>query len=334
MTRLVVHAGTHATGWSATQQQLVSWRPALESLGVHLHAFDEPEAWLADTLQLATGAPPPSVIDAVDRAVAEHAEVLLLSSERLEDPLRDPARVATLVAFASERSMPLTVLVVVRDQLGYLNHLYGERVGHLQMARDFPSFAADPSPAGRFDYPEALGALMAAPEVDLLALPYADLPPGAEGKSLVTALGVAPQDLAGLPDGPPRPAGPGPVLLAATRLLFKRLWRLGLVTKLPRPKLVQSARALAAHAGQRGWDAEAFWGWDDRARAAAIARYGPGNDAFAQAVWGRPWGDWETHEPVDIDLPSCDPRLVVDVLSSVDAIVSGLQSVKASVVSD
>ncbi len=45
--------------------------------------------------------------------------------------------------------MPLTVVVVLRDQLGCLNELYCDRVVHLQTARTFSSFVAEASsPSG------------------------------------------------------------------------------------------------------------------------------------------------------------------------------------------
>lgn len=332
MTRLVVHAGTHATGWKATQRQLVSWREALAGLGVHLHPADASEPWLSDGFDLATGVSPPAVVDAAERAVREGADILLLSSERLEDSLRDPDRLANLVSFAQGLDMPLTVLVVLRDQLGYLNQVYCERVSHLQMARSFSTFAADPSPPGRFDYATAFTLPIASPDIDLAAVRYVEMRPGCEARSLLTSVGVAAEDTLKLPEAGSRETLPGPMLVAAKRLLFKRLWRLGLVTGLPRSKLAQAGRTLAAHAHDQAWDSAPFWGWDPHDRVVALARFGAGNDVLAEAVWGEPWGEvYENGEFVDIDLPACDPEQVVDVLGAVDAIVQGLQTPKAAV---
>jgi hypothetical protein len=333
VTRLVVHAGTHGTGWVATQRQLVSWRASLEEIGVHLHPGDDPGSWLSDGYNLAAGTEPSALVSAVDRAERGGADVMLLSSERLEDSLRDPARLAMLSSFADELGMPVTVLVVVRDQLGYLNQLYTERISHLQMARDFASFAADPSPPERFNYGTAFELPIAAAEIDFVAVPYANLPPGSEAKALLAAVGLDEKETAALPeaDTDPREPLPGPVLVAAHRLLFKRLWRLGLLTNLQRSRLVRAGRALAAHALEHGWDTHPFWGWDETARQAAIARYRPGNDVFAEAVWGRPWGNrWETGDFDDVDLPALDPPNVVDILLAVDTIVQELQAAKAS----
>jgi hypothetical protein len=318
----------------SVQRQLVSWREQLEDLGVHIHPLDDPAPWLGDGFHLADRAAPVTLTSAADRAQREGADVLLVSSERLEDSLRDPDRLLNLSSFAAEVAMPLTVLVVVRDQLGCLNHLYAERVDHLQMARDFASFSADPSPSERFDFGSAFRLPMTAPDIAFTAVPYSDLRPGAEARALLAAAGVPDDDVATLPEtgAPARALLPGPVLLAAKRLLFKRLWRLGLVASTPRPRLMQSGRGLAALAVQQGWDSHPFGGWDERARETATARYGPGNDAFDMAVWGRPWGDdWETGQFHEVDLPSLPPTQVVDILGAVEAIVQELQAAKASV---
>ena len=109
MTRLVIHAGTHATGWAASWRQLVAWREPLEQVGVRLHPSDSADAWLGDTRALADGtARPDTLLAAVESAVRDRADVLLLSSERLEDPLRDPAQLAGLESFAAEVELPLT----------------------------------------------------------------------------------------------------------------------------------------------------------------------------------------------------------------------------------
>ncbi len=332
MTRLVIHAGTHATGWKATQRQLVSWREPLTALGVHLHPADDPERWLSDGLALATGVSPSAIVDAAERAVRLGADILIVSSERLEDSLRDPDRLANLVSFAQGLGLPLTVLVVMRDQLGYLNQRYCERVAHLQTARGFPTFVAEPSPPGRFDYATAFTLPMATPEIDFVGVRYVEMQPGVEARSLLTAVGIAAKDAAALPAGPSMEALPGPILVAAKRLLYKRLWRLGLVTRLPRPRLARAARSLAAHARARSWDSAPFWGWDVRGRAEALDRYGPGNDVLAEALWGEPWGDvYEDGVFVDVDLPACEPERVVDVLGAVDVIVRGMPAPKTAV---
>jgi hypothetical protein len=335
VTRLVVHAGTHATGWLDIQRQLVSWRPALQQVGVWLHPLDDHAAWAADAAELAESAAPESVVTAATSAIAAGATMLLLSAERLEDAMRDRAQVANIETFARDYGMRLTVEVVIRDQPGYLNALYCDRVTHLQSARDFSSFIIDPQPEERFDYQTAFDAVLGVPDIEFVAVPYASLPEGAPARALLEAVGVPGSDLEGLPAAESRPDLPGPFAIAASRLLFKRMWRMGMFKNLPRPLLLDAATELRRHAEEQEWDEGPFWGWTERARKAAIKRYRAGNDAFAKAAWGRPWGDdWENGTHVDVDLAASPPGLVVDLLQSVDRIVTELQQAKLAIAAE
>jgi len=322
MTRLVIHAGPRNTSWSDVQRQLVAWRQPLHQAGVVLHPDDRPESWLTDAAELARGVQTTALVTTVDAAVSAGASIVLLSAESVGDALRDPDQVANLVAFAKQFAMPLTVVAVVRDQLGRLNEVYCERVALLQMARTFPSFAADPSPPQRYDYSTAFDAVITDPEVDLVAVPYSDLDAGTEAKPVLRAGGVDPASISELPDTPPLLRPPGPVQVAAARLMFKRLWRLGIIKRAPRSSILEAAAALEEHSVTAGWDRAPYWGWDPASRAEAIGRYRPGNDKLARSVWGREWGDdWPDFDFVETDLASLDPRLVVDVLTTIDQLV-------------
>lgn len=329
MTRLVVHAGTPVTDWALIHRQLVSWRAPLRDLGMRLHPADDASSWLSGVRNLARGRRPRHLVQAVRAAVRNDASAVLVSSARLEDTLRDPVQLGNLTAFAADLGMPLTVLVVIRDQLGCLNALYCDRVAHLQTARDFPSFVAELTPAGRFDYATAFSELIAAPKLDLVAIPYPELQPGAPAKALLVAAGLTAADVQPLPEPTVGEELPGPVLVASLRLLFKRLWQLGLLETVPRHTLQDAAQELRVRADDHVWDDNPFWGWDNLLREAAIARYRPGNDVLAEAVWGRPWGDaWETGTYVDVDLPASPPGLVVDVLGTVDLLVRQVRAAK------
>jgi hypothetical protein len=160
---------------------------------------------------------------------------------------------------------------------------------------------------------------------------YSSLVDGEQARAVLAAAGV---DVAALPRQEPavrrRPL-PGPYTVAATRLLFKRLWRLGMFNNLPRRQLLDAAAALRSRADEGAWDEGPFWGWSEQLRAEAIERFRPGNDVFARAVWGEPWGDdWADGDVVDVDLASSQPALVVDVLQSVDALVKEQQTRKAA----
>ncbi len=164
------------------------------------------------------------------------------------------------------------------------------------------------------------------PDIDLVAVPYGDLRPGVEAKAVLSAAGVGVDDTSGLAMRIADPRLPGPFQVAAARLLFKRLWRLGIFSKVPRLKIDRAARALHQHAESAGWDYGTYWGWDPESRAAALTRYQPGNDELAQTIWARDWGDvWEQHDLTETDLASSDPELLVDLLTSVDTLVRDLK---------
>ncbi len=332
MTRLVVHAGTHATDWEAARQQLVTWRAALADAGVRLSPGDDADSWAATARDLASGEPPQELVKEAQAAVHDGATALVLGSEQLEDQLRDEAALRHLAEFAAGLGMALTVTIALRDQLGYLNELYCDRVTHLQMARDFQTFVSAPQPAERFDYATALDLVTRAADIEVAAVPYAEMSDGSQARDLLGSAGLWRADLDGLPPGPTREYLPGPVLIAAMRLLFKRIWRLGMFKTLSRGRLLHAARILRDHAHEHNWDTVPFWGWTETAREAAVLRYRADNDAVAGTLWGKPWpAAWESGTYVDVDLAASDPALVVDLLVTVDNLVKDLQKAKGAV---
>jgi hypothetical protein len=198
------------------------------------------------------------------------------------------------------------------------------------MARGFAEFVADPAPAERFNYPSAYQALLGRTDVEVLAVPYSSLRPGTQAAAVLAAIGVDADVLEALPPVGGRPDRPGPVLIAASRLLFKRLWRLGLFASVPRARLGATATRLRELAEQGRWDRAEFWGFDDAIRDATIARFAASNDAFAQRVWGRSWTDWELGGEPEADLAALDPLLLVEVMRAVDRLVQQLQDAKRS----
>ncbi|MDX6296842.1 MAG: hypothetical protein QOI51_699 [Nocardioidaceae bacterium] len=328
MTRLVIHAGTHATDARAICGQLASWRGRLDTLGVRLHP-DAPEAWADDIRALADDEAPPALVETAHRALRDGKTMLLLSSERLEDSLREAADIASLEAFGRAVGMGVTVLCVLRDQLGYLNELYCDRVIRLQTAKSFASFAAAPDPARRFDYGKAFDVVLGGDELGFVAVPYDQMQDGTQGRTLLEAAGVPSAATASLPAGSTREPLPGPVLVAACRLLFKRAWRLGMFNRLPRGRLLDAVATLRRRSDEQAWDDAPFWGWSEPLRQVAIARYQPGNDVLASALWGRSWGDsWESGRYVDLDLAASSSALVVDVLLTIDGLIKDLKAEK------
>ena len=326
MTRLVIHAGTHATDWRTAQRQLVSWRRQLGEFGVILHPADDADTWSADLRDLAKGVTSPHVLAAASAASRQQAEIVLLSSQQLEDSLRSPDNVANLTRVAGELGLPLTVVSVVRDQLGYLNEQYCDRVLGLKAAREFTFFAQHPAQPERLDYATAFDPLLAATDVDFVAVPYSSLRDGIQAHALLAAVGLEDLDLSRLPAAGERRTTPGPVLVAALRLLFKRMWRLGMFNRFPRERLLSCVGEVRDRSSQQGWDISTFWGWAPAARAKAITSFRAGNDSFASRVWGRPWPDeWESGDYVEVDL-AATPPLLVDVMTTIDTLIKALQA--------
>lgn len=333
MTRLVVLSVAATAGWAGVQRQLVAWREPLERAGVRLDPSDVPDGWATKTATLVTAAPAEAVTQLARRAVADGVDMLLLGSSRLQDSWSDPDAVASLLHTATELTMQPTVLSVIRDQLGVLNALYSERVMGLHMARDFAAFAANPNPVARFDYGAAYAALVAAADADFVAVPYSS-PANGQVRSILDALAVEVDGLSAPVASLDEDALPGPVVIAATRLLFKRMWRLGIFNgSLSRKTKVSTLQRLRAHARERSWDETTYCGWSAGLRADAIATYQAGNDALAHAVWDRAWGDaWESAPYTEVDLASQSPTVVVDVLVTVDRLVRELQDAKVAAV--
>jgi hypothetical protein len=203
------------------------------------------------------------------------------------------------------------------------------------MVRDFASFATEPAPGARFDLEHAFAPLAEAPEVELVAVPYSSLPPERPAAAVVMAAGLAAEQLAVLPAANDERTPSGPLLVAASRLLSKRAFRHGLSGSLPRTRLLEGAAHLQELARQGHWDQGGYWGWTPSQRRAAIGRYTRGNDAFASARWGRPWGDdWSDGMFTDTDLASADPPLVVEVLDAVDLVFRELKASRAAAASD
>jgi hypothetical protein len=328
MTRLVVYAGTHTTGWADVYRRFSDWAGVLADSRVLVAGASLAGGGTVTWRRFVDSEDDGTLLTACREAVRRGADILLTGSEELEDPLRDAAHVAQLEQLARDAGMELSVVMTVRDQIGYLDALYAERVLQLATPKDFESFVSDPQPAARFDYAQAFAALIGGPDTTFVAVPYRS-DAGQQALDVLRAVGVGDSTLDGLdasPTDPDQAAPIGPYTLAALRVLAKRFRRNGLMQRLAHRRLVAAGRQLADEASLAGWDQQPFWGWSPTARTAAIARYQPGNDAFAHEVWGRPWGDdWSDGAQTAVDLASSDPALVVALLTAVDETLQELR---------
>jgi hypothetical protein len=196
---------------------------------------------------------------------------------------------------------PGRVIVVVREQLDHLNALYCRAVLELTTFTDFASFIISAADSRHHDLAEDLGPLLDASDTELVAVPYSRIPHG--------------------------PTVPGPLLVAATRLLHKRLTRVALLKPIEPGSVVRAARQVREHAEAHEWDDTTYWGWSADLGDQAIERFRPGNAEFASRAWGTDWPDPPVlHEQTRTDLASCPPSVVSDVLTTIQKAVDGART--------
>jgi hypothetical protein len=321
VTRLVVHAGAEFADSGAVLRDLVAHRDGLVESGVLLPPEDEATSWRETAQGLLRG--DPSATALIARARETGVGAVLFSSDILADALASPDQAAVLAEMGAAERLDVRVVVVVREQIGYINSLYCQRVLNLDTVRSLAEFAAMAVPAHRFDYVASFGAIADTAGLELVAIPYPDLRAKGAGRAVLEAagLGSATPDTMRMSEAAFEPV-PGPVLVGATRLLHKRLRRLNSFHEQGRPRLRVLAEQLAARAGEAGWDTTQFWGWDAAVRRAVEDEYRDSNAVFADFVWGTPWPEpWSGGRPQRVDLADLDPPVLREVLTTVDELV-------------
>lgn len=327
MTTLVLHAGAENADGGAVHLQLSAWREQLAGLGVWLPPGHSVTDWRETGMGLLHGesAGAAAARGWLAEAQAAGARAALISSDALSDALTSPAEVAGLAALAQELGIDVRVVVVVREQVGYINSLYCKRVLAMETARSFTEFATTSVPAHRFDYVASFGAVADTEGVDLVAVTYPRLVSAGAGRVVLEAAGLD-DCAAALPVDTVSPAPlPGPVLIGATRLLHKRLRRMGMFHEHGKARLRNLVERLAQQAVAGGWETTTYWGWDVPLRRAVEEEYTASNEMFAEFVWGSPWEEpYSTGKPQRSDLADLEPPILHDVLKSVDGLVDGL----------
>lgn len=321
--RLILHAGAEYAESGAVRHDLVAARRGLTAAGVVLPDRDDAASWGATCRGLVSAewtAPARALLAAAREA---GAETIIASSDIVSDALTSPRQCAQLAAAARREGLDITVVVVVREQIGYLNTLYCRRVLSLDTARSFTQFIAKASPAHRFDYVASFGSLADTEGIRLAAVPYPDVVEHGSARSVLDAAGVPDEVMDALPDDWQRQSGPpGPVLIGAVRLLHKRLRRQQLFEARGPRGLLPLVDRLRALARAHEWDTTAYWGWDPTDRRDAMRDFEAGNEAFAQFVWGTPWPEqWSTGRPERVDLPALNPPLLREVITTVESLV-------------
>lgn len=324
MTTLVLHAGAEYADGGAVHEQLQRNRERLAAAGVQLPPGDGVNAWRETGSALVRGGGG-TAAEWLSEAKGTGADFVLVSSDALADLLTSPEETAALAATAVAAGVGVRVVVVVREQIGYINSLYCKRVLALETARSFAEFAATSVPAHRFDYVASFGAVADTDGIDLVAVPYPRLLSKGAGRAVLEAAGAVAAS-GTLPAGGAEPAPlPGPVLVGTIRLLHKRLRRLSMFHEHGKASLRLLVDRLAARAAAGGWDSTPFWGWDMALRRAVEEEYAASNETFAEFVWGTPWQEpFSRGKPQPIDFADLEPSILYDVLSSVDGLVEGL----------
>lgn len=318
MTRLVLHAGAEFADADSVQRDMVALRAELREAGVVLPPEDDAARWRETAKSLLRGES--GALRLLADAREQGAEVVLVSSDTVGDALASPDQAARLAAVAAAEGLDVRVVVVVREQVGYINSLYCHRVLNLETARSFAEFAETSVPAHRFDYVASFGAMADTPGLELVAVPYPDLRAKGAGRAVAEAGGIDIAMSAG--PGAEMAADPGPVLIGATRLLHKRLRRLNVFHELGKARLRPLVEQLSEHAVETGWDSTTFWGWDASLRRTIEEEYGPSNDVFAEFVWSGAWHEaWSSGRPRRVDLADLEPDVLRDVFTTVEALL-------------
>ncbi|MGI8701255.1 MAG: hypothetical protein ACR2JU_08625 [Nocardioidaceae bacterium] len=337
MTQLVIHTGMPMTSAAVIRDQLAGWREPLERAGVELVAKDAPKAWDRAVRQVLGGEVPPPLRRVMRRKQQGDAPTVLLSAELAARALGSRPTVNALRALSRDSGLTTKVVLVVREQLDLLNALYCRRVMALETSIGFESFVTDALVSGRLELDHHFAALQDASGVELVAVPYSRLEPhlpaaavleaaGAAGDAAVTGADAAADVQAAADDR----WLPGPVLLTATRLLHKRLTRLGAVRKRPAEELGAAVAMLRHRATDAAWNEVPFWGWSQDLAATAEQHYRSGNDSFAARVWGAPWPDVAPSRPqTRQDLASEPPAVVSDVMTMIHRAVDELTAGRA-----
>jgi hypothetical protein len=321
MTRLVLHVGAEHADQGAVQRDLVTHRDALREAGIMVPNRDTAASWREVATGLLRGTS--SATSLISRARESDAEIVLVSSDLLSDALVSPDEAAQLAHRAAAEGLDVRIVIVVREQVGYINSLYCKRIMNLETARGLDEFAALATPAHRFDYVASFGAIADTPGLELVAIPYPELLAKGAGRAVVEAAAPTASIPAALG---PSDSGfeplPGPVLLAATRLLHKRLRRLNAFHEQGKAPLRPYTQKLKERAEKTGWDTAAYWGWSPAEREAIAEEYRESNDAFAEFVWGTSWPEPPSDGRLNrVDLPDLAPALLRGLLTTVDKLV-------------
>lgn len=330
MTNLVVFAGSPLARGAETHAQLVAWREPLHTAGVTVVGDDDAEAWASVTDDLARGGDQKQLKRLLNKAARRESQTVLLSSPNAGRALHDPENVRALRKLCGRNDLTCTVVMTVREQLDLLNAWYIHRILHMEMFKDFPSAVTTAIGSGRYDLTRELGPLLDTKKLAHVVVPYSAAGGGGAARATLAAAGLSGVSLdafsrTGDVTSDTTAGEIGPVVIAATRLLHKRLSRLGVVELRDRAVLVAAAAQLQDRSRVEHWDDTGYWGWTPALTATVTSLFAASNAALADRVWGTAWPD-PTPERTQtrFDFAGADPRLVADVMTTIQHIVDEL----------
>lgn len=325
MTKIVLHSAGEIDGPRA-RRQLADSRGVLAEAGMGLPGSDDPAEWSKAARQLLRGTGGDRVSGLLALARDRGLSAVVVSADDLVERLPDATTLKHLRRWARHHDATVSFVVTVEDQVAALNSRYCRAVMQLDWAGSFTDYVDDSAHLAQLDYAARLETLLDGPFDSVVLSRHAAVDDPAA--ALLSALAVPDDKVEKLTLAPLREhqPGTGPLLVAGVRLLTKRMRRLSLFSRYPRPTLLTSVDTLAERARAQQWDSSPFWGWSESRAQAAVQRFARGNEELAHRLWGASWP-----EPVaggarnEVDLAAADPALVVDLLDTVDSLVHDLR---------
>ena len=326
---LVIHAGTHKTASTYIQCRLHANRSNLSDNNVFLLSPDTRK--LGRCYEFATELKRGrfAKIKRLLTSASLSAQSVVLSDERLAQPLTDPEVLARLVKVARRVGLRLKVVLFLRDQPDYMNSLYVQEVRRFYHCQSIDRYVARclEKRSNRFDYNQMFDALLSNRNVEVAFLPFASGLGDPFDRLMQSQGWTSDQAWAPAPSATVNDQiGAKGVWLS--RKVGRRLKQMGADRRLIRGQ----SRFVRQYANQYGWSEDRFYGLNPALVSDIRNHYRRSNNIFSQRVWGC---DWEHLFPITTkqlntfelrDLPQRKSR--VELRGLVDAVVADVKREK------
>lgn len=280
---LFLHAGQHKTGSSAIQLVLRDAVARLGELGVFVPVRGMngmgSHRPLIVALAKSGGVPDEAMQEEWEAAARAGFGRALVSAEYVKKLVVEGGGGAILEGFRRLGASRISLVLYLRNPFELANSSYSQRTGALVNGGvTFRQHVGALLRDAYYEYGRILE-VAAPPDVELTVLPYDAASRRGVNRHFFGALGL-PTDW--LPEQEARVnAAHGPMAVEAMRRMALELETIPAGAR-------NGLRAAFAGVAERYPEPAPFWGVDDAARA-ALAPADARTDAFARAVWGRPW---------------------------------------------